>query len=107
MSCLDVSNYRPQGYAALGRSTFLKPPALREIADNVFMNHDCFPWLVGTVGAGLRVKTSILVIVLAQAWWFHSLATAARVIPTAVYDSGALAWWRSSRTRIERGVGLQ
>jgi len=30
-----MSNHRPQGYAALGRSTFAKPPALPEVADLV------------------------------------------------------------------------
>ena len=29
----EASNHRPKGHAALGRSTFLKPPALPEVAD--------------------------------------------------------------------------
>ena len=33
----EASNYRPKGFAALGRSTSLKPPALPEVADLCFV----------------------------------------------------------------------
>jgi len=32
----EASNDCPKGHAALGRSTFLKPPALPEVADSIF-----------------------------------------------------------------------
>jgi hypothetical protein len=31
---VEAPKYRPQGHAAMGRSTFVKPPALPEVADS-------------------------------------------------------------------------
>ena len=53
MDWREVLNYRPKGHAALGRSTFPKPPALPEVADsrkNISHFHEADFFRIGNCG---------------------------------------------------------
>lgn len=74
----ETQNHRPKGYAALGRSTSLKPPALPEVADSqVAVKVLPCPSSLSGMATGTGLASSLLGQLGKAFWWISGLHSGA------------------------------